>query len=184
VVRKDVIVMPDRKSPRPSVNKPKPYEALRDRACRRCGRRETTMSGTVATVSIDIDSTPDRVWTALTDPEQIRRFMMGARVETDWHVGSRITWTGEYNGRTYEDKGEILEYVPGRRLAMTHFSPMSGAADEPANYHRVVYELDDLLNRTHVTLTQDGNASEEEAEHSAKNWAMMFEGLKRVAEKG
>src|SRR5262252_2235114 len=86
--------------------------------------------------------------------------MMGAQVETDWRVSSPITWTGEYNGKAYEDKGEILEYVPGRRLAMTHFSPMSGAADEPANYHRVVYELDDLLNRTHVTLTQDGNASE------------------------
>jgi len=142
------------------------------------------MSGAVATASIDIDSTPDRVWTALTDPEQIRRFMMGAQVETDWRVGSPITWTGEYNGKAYEDKGEILEYVPGRRLAMTHFSPMSGAADEPANYHRVVYELEDLLNITHVTLTQDGNASEDEAEHSAQNWTMMLQELKKIAETG
>jgi uncharacterized protein YndB with AHSA1/START domain len=142
------------------------------------------MSGKVATATIDIEATPDRVWAALTDPAQIREFMMGSRVESDWRVGSPITWKGEYDGKRYEDKGEILEVEPGRRLAMTHFSPMSGAEDKPENYHTVVYDLEDIAGRTHVTLTQDGNSSDEEAEHSTRNWTMMLQGLKKVAETG
>ena len=141
------------------------------------------MSGKVATASVDIEATLDRVWAALTDPAQIKQFMMGSQVDTDWQVGSPITWRGEFEGRKYADKGEILDFEPGRRLAMTHFSPLSGAEDRPENYHKVVFDLEDLVNKTHVTLTQDGNASDAEADHSAKNWKMMLESLKEVAEK-
>ena len=48
----------------------------------------------------------------LTSPEAISRFMFGAKVDTDWEEGSPITWTGEYEGKPYQDKGEILEVVP------------------------------------------------------------------------
>ena len=142
------------------------------------------MSGKVATASVDIQATPDRVWAALTDPDQIKQFMMGSEVDTDWRVGSPITWKGEFQGRKYEDKGEILEFSPPSRLAMTHFSPLSGAEDKPGNYHTVVYELEDAGDKTHVSLVQDGNSSDEEADHSAKNWTMMLKGLKKVTEQG
>lgn len=141
------------------------------------------MSGKVATADVDIEATPDRVWAALTDPAQIEQYMMGARVQTDWQVGSPITWTGEFQGNRYEDRGEILEYETNRRLAMTHFSPLSGAEDRPENYHNVVFEIEDLAAKTHVALRQDGNASDDEAAHSAQNWQMMLDGLKKVAEK-
>jgi hypothetical protein len=29
-----------------------------------------------------------------------------------------MTWKGEYDGKKYEDKGEILEVVPDRRLSL------------------------------------------------------------------
>jgi len=140
------------------------------------------MSGKVAMADVDIAATPDRVWAALTDPAQIEKYMMGAQVETDWRVGSPITWKGEFQGQRYEDRGEILEYEPNRRLGMTHFSPLSGAEDRPENYHHVVFELDDEADRTHLALRQDGNSSDEEAAHSAQNWQMMLDGLKKVAE--
>lgn len=141
------------------------------------------MSGKVATAAVDVDATPGRVWAALTDPTEIEKYMMGSQVETDWQVGSPIVWKGEYQGRRYEDKGEILGFEPGRRLAMTHFSPLSGAEDRPENYHHVVFELEDRIDKTHVSLRQDGNSSTEEAEHSSRNWQMMLEGLKNVVEK-
>ena len=141
------------------------------------------MSGKVAMADVDIAATPDRVWAALTDPAQIEKYMMGAQVETDWQVGSPISWKGEFQGQRYEDRGEILEYEPNRRLGMTHFSPLSGAEDRPENYHRVVFELEDRADVTHVALRQDGNASEEEAAHSSRNWQLMLEGLKDVVEK-
>jgi uncharacterized protein YndB with AHSA1/START domain len=118
----------------------------------------------------------------LTDPELIAQYMMGSHVETDWRPGSKISWKGEFNGKAYEDKGEVLEVVPERLLRMTHFSALSGAADRPENYHTVSYALDDADGSTRVTLTQDNNASEEDAAHSGEMWSQMLAGLKKVVE--
>jgi uncharacterized protein YndB with AHSA1/START domain len=140
------------------------------------------MTGKIATAAVDIAATPQRVWTALTDADEVERYMFGSRVETDWKPGSPIVWKGEYEGRRYEDKGEVVEAQPGRRLVVTHFSPLSGQPDKPENYHTVSYELRGSGNGTHVELSQDNNGSAEEAEHSAANWQMMLNGLKQHIE--
>jgi uncharacterized protein YndB with AHSA1/START domain len=140
------------------------------------------MKGHVATAEAEIQAPRSRVWRALTDPDQIQKYMFGSKVETDWKPGSPITWKGEYEGRKYEDKGEILEVVDGRRLKVTHFSPLSGEDDAPENYHTLVYELEENDGRTHVSLSQDNNRSEEAAEHSRANWEKMLSGLKEVVE--
>ena len=108
--------------------------------------------------------------------------MFGAEVKTDWQQGSPITWSGEYEGKAYEDKGEILEVDPGRTLRVTHYSPLSGQPDVPENYHTLTYELDDHGTSTHLTLTQDNNGSEDEAEHSKGMWEMLVAKVKEAAE--
>ena len=140
------------------------------------------MSGHVATAECEIDAPPDKVWRALTDPELIKKYMFGSEVKTDWQPGSPITWKGEFEGREYEDKGEIISVDPGRRLEVTHFSPVTGQEDRPENYHRVRYELQQTTGGTSVRLSQDNSSSAEEAEHSAANWQMMLDGLKNVVE--
>jgi uncharacterized protein YndB with AHSA1/START domain len=140
------------------------------------------MTGHVATAQCEIDAAPDKVWEALTDPELIKKYMFGSEVKTDWKPGSPITWQGEFEGRKYEDKGEIIAVEPGRRLEVTHFSPLTGQEDRPENYHRVLYELQQTDDGTSVRLTQDNSSSAQEAEHSAANWQMMLDGLKKVAE--
>jgi uncharacterized protein YndB with AHSA1/START domain len=140
------------------------------------------MTGVVATAEVDINASAQDVWTALTDPEKIAKYMMGARVKTDWRPGSAITWKGEWQGRAYEDKGQIVEFRPTKCLKVTHFSPLSGQPDEPSNYHTVTYEIAERDGRSHVSLSQDNNASEQEAQHSASNWQMMLDGLKGIVE--
>jgi uncharacterized protein YndB with AHSA1/START domain len=140
------------------------------------------MSGHVATAECEIDAPPDKVWRALTEPELIKKYMFGSEVKTDWQPGSPITWKGEFEGREYEDKGEIIAVEPGQRLEVTHFSPLTGQEDRPENYHRVRYELQQTTGGTSVRLTQDNSSSAEEAEHSAANWQMMLDGLKNVVE--
>jgi uncharacterized protein YndB with AHSA1/START domain len=120
----------------------------------------------------------------LTDPEQIRKFMFGAEVHTDWQPGSPITWQGVYEGKEYEDKGEILEIEIGRLLKVSHYSPLSGQPDVPENYHTLTYELDDRGTSTHLSLSQDNNASQEEADHSRGMWEMLVKGVKEAAERG
>ena len=109
--------------------------------------------------------------------------MADAQVVTDWKQGSPIRWKGEYEGKRYEDKGEIIETEPGRRLKVTHFSPLSGRDDRPENHHTVLYELEQRGGATHVSLSQDNNPSEAAAEHSRANWATILAGLKQLAER-
>jgi uncharacterized protein YndB with AHSA1/START domain len=140
------------------------------------------MRGRVATAEAEIDAPRGKVWQALMDPDQIQKYMLGSRVDTDWKPGSRITWKGEYEGRKYEDKGEILEVVEGRRLKVTHFSPLSGQEDAPENYHTLVYELNEDDGKTRISLSQDNNPTEEAAEHSRATWERVLSGLKQVVE--
>jgi uncharacterized protein YndB with AHSA1/START domain len=140
------------------------------------------MAGFTATAETDVAATPDRVWAALTEPEQIAVYMQGSKVTTTWQVGSAITWDGEYDGRAYQDKGEVLTYDEPNVLSVTHYSPLMGQPDEPENYHTLVYTLTAEGDGTHLELTQDGNESEEQAEQFSQNWQSMLDGLKSHVE--
>ena len=142
------------------------------------------MADYVATAETEIVASPAQVWAALTDPTLIKKYMFGSLVDTDWQQGSPIVWKGEYEGKSYEDKGEILEIEWERRLKVSHFSPLSGQEDVPDNYHTLLYELTPDGNKTHISLSQDKNASEEEADRAKGNWEMMLGGLKKVVEGG
>ena len=136
----------------------------------------------IAKASININTSREKVWAALVTPESIKQYMFGTNVVSDWHEGSPIFWRGEWQGKPYEDKGTILQFKPGSKIQYSHFSPLSGVPDKPENYHTVTVELSADGNRTHVVLTQDKNASEEERSHSEKNWEMMLDGLKKFVE--
>lgn len=140
------------------------------------------MSDHVATASTVVEAPKEEVWEALTDPDLISRYMFGAEVSTDWEVGSPITWKGEWDGRSYQDKGTILELNPLRLLRYSHFSPLSGMADSPENYHIVTIEIAGDGSTTTVHLSQDNNETTEAREHSAANWQTMLDGLKDVVE--
>ena len=137
----------------------------------------------VATSAIRIEAPTGRVWSVLTDHDAIREFMFGTDVVTDWTVGGPIVWRGVWEGKAYEDRGNILEFEPGRRLVVTHFSPLSGKADAPENYHTLTWTLEDGAGTTELTLSQDNNASPEEAEHSKGMWDSLMAGVKAIAER-
>jgi uncharacterized protein YndB with AHSA1/START domain len=140
------------------------------------------MADHIAVAETEIEAAPEDVWVALTDPDEIEKYMFGSRVETDWKPGSEIVWKGEYEGKSYEDRGEILEVRRPTRLRVTHFSPLSGKEDRPENYHTILYELEQAGEGTRIRLSQDRNASAEEAEHSRANWQTMLGGLKETVE--
>lgn len=139
--------------------------------------------GFAAITSVTIDAPADKVWDALTKPEQVKRYMHGTEMSTDWKQGSPIRWRGEWQGRKYEDKGTVLDVKPKKLLRYTHWSPMGGSEDRPENYHTVTYELKGENGTTMLTLIQDNNSSQEEADKmAADNWAPVLQGLKETAE--
>lgn len=136
----------------------------------------------IAKSSITINVPVVRVWDALVNPSIIKQYMFGTEVVSDWKENSSIVWKGVWEGKSYEDKGMILKIVPERFLQYTHFSPLSGAADLPENYHTLTYELSDQGEDTQVSLSQDNNASEEALKHSQQMWDSMLAGLKKFLE--
>jgi uncharacterized protein YndB with AHSA1/START domain len=139
-------------------------------------------SNLIARSSVLIDAPAPKVWQALVTPSSIKQYMFGTEMKSDWKEGSPVTWTGEWQGRKYEDKGVIKQFKPEKALQYTHFSPLAGLPDKPENYHTVTIQLAPEGNRTRVSLTQDNNATEEERAHSEKNWESMLGGLKKFVE--
>jgi len=136
----------------------------------------------IAKSTITINAPAAKVWEALTTPALIKQYFFGVDVVTDWKVGSPIIYKGQWQGKSFEDKGKILKFEPEKLLVSTHWSPLSGVPDSPENYHTVTYELSQHGSNTQVTLTQDNNASEEEKADSERNWKMMLDGLKKLLE--
>ena|SRR5271156_5022865 len=63
---------------------------------------------------IYIETTPEKLWQALTSSEFSRRYWFGTELRADWKVGSPFAMV--MNGTT-TDVGEILEVDPPRRLS-------------------------------------------------------------------
>lgn len=144
------------------------------------------MTDATAQVTCTIDASVEEVWQALTDAGIVGSFFMGAKVATDFQVGSPITFKGEFKGKRYEDKGKILAVDEGRRLSFSHYSGLSGAPDTPDNYHVVTFDLEPQGDATKVTLTQSnlkGGIKPADREHKAdyeKTWASVLDGLSRA----
>src|SRR5512136_1706150 len=97
--------------------------------------------GFVAQATVTISAPTSRVWDALTKPELVKQYLFGTQMTTDWRVGSPITYQGTWQGKTYKDKGKVLQVEPGKLLVSTFWSSLSGAPDVPENYQTVRYEL-------------------------------------------
>lgn len=123
----------------------------------------------------------DKVWEALTNPEMVKQYFFGSNQETDWNVGSKISWTGEYEGTPYVDKGVVLGYLPNEKLSYSYLSSWIVLEDRPENYLLVTYKVKEIDGGTELTITQS-NYDEEKAKHSAENWEIVVDGLKKLIE--
>lgn len=144
------------------------------------------MSEVTAEVSKTIHASPSEVWRSLTTPADLKKFFFGADMETDWQRGSPIRMKGEYKGKPYEDKGEILKVEPPHVLSFSQWSGASGKPDLNENYHVVTFTLEPEGEHTKVTLSQGnlvGGATESDIAHRAdyeKNWSMVLDGLAKL----
>jgi uncharacterized protein YndB with AHSA1/START domain len=142
----------------------------------------TQKKNLIAKSATTIDAPKSDVWAALVTPAAIKQYMFGADVSSSWKEGTPITWTGEWQGKPYQDKGIVKRVERERMLQYTHFSPLAGQPDKPENYHTVTIELSGAGDQTHVVLTHDNNATDEARAHSEKNWSTMLGGLKKFVE--
>ena len=123
----------------------------------------------------------ERVWQGLTDPALVKQYFFGTNLISTWQKGSPILFRGEWQGKTYEDKGTILSIEAPRHLSYNYWSSMSGEPDLPENYMTLTFDLSVKDGATELILTQE--TTPEKKEHSASNWKMVMDGLKKLIEK-
>ena len=134
--------------------------------------------------SITINAPAEKVWKALTDPALVKQYFFGTNVRSEWTKGSPIVFEGEWEGKTYQDKGTILEAEPGKFVKYNYWSSMSGTEDKPENYADISYTLDEKDGTTVLTVTQDNIKTPESKEHSEQNWNFIFGKMKELVENG
>ena len=63
-----------------------------------------------------IRTTPQKLWSALTDEEFMKQYWFGTRCESEWTAGS--SWKMWHPDGRLTDSGEIVEAEPPRRLVI------------------------------------------------------------------
>ena len=137
----------------------------------------------IAKASTTISAPATRVWDALTNPELIKQYFFGTQAISDFKEGSSLQFKGEWDGKEYLDKGEILKSEPCQLFQYTYLSSFSNLPDVPENYANISYELDEEDGETMLTIKQENVANEDARKHSEENWSTVLKNLKALLEK-
>ena len=128
-----------------------------------------------------IETTPEKLWEALTSSEFSRRYWFGTELRSDWKVGSSLALV--MNGTT-TDTGKILESDRPRRLSYTFKHEADEALrNEPPS--KVVFNIEPHGKLVKLTLTHEGFAEGSKLlDGISKGWPAILSSLKSLLESG
>ncbi len=140
--------------------------------------------------TITINAPSSKVWDALVNPEQTKKYMFGCETVSDWKVGSELLWRGNYEGQEMVFvKGHIVEIDPEKFLAYTTIDPNSTIDDVSENYLTVTYHLQEENGQTVFTVTQgdyakvaEGERRYKEAFNGGEGWNPILAEIKKIVE--
>ena len=126
-----------------------------------------------------IKSTPEKVWSAITNPEFSRQYWGGKANVSDWQIGSIWQHQDEGNNNV-RITGKVLESDPPRRLALSWFSP-----NNEADVSRVTFDIQSVagivrLDVVHSEFTADSNM----VSGVSKGWPVVLASMKSYIETG
>lgn len=133
--------------------------------------------GQVIEKSIEINTTPNKVWQVFVDPGTTHK--MGGEYVSDWKVGSSLGWKGA-DGNMYTN-GTILQFEPNALLQHNLLDP----GDEQKVISVITYRLEGTNGQTILTAKEELNyqASNDEFEESLQGWEIALKAVKVTAEK-
>src|SRR5882762_1535164 len=139
------------------------------------------MTGITSIVSVEINAPDSKVWKAVIEPAQIKKYLFGTDTTSDWKIGSPIIFSGVWEGKPYQDKGTILALEPEKLLKYNYWSNWAGE-DTLENRQIISYHLRGENGKTVFTLTQENCPSNEARDHSTSNWNMVLSSMKEMLE--
>jgi len=143
----------------------------------------------IVTNSISINAPAEKVWDALTNPQQTKKYMFGCETVSDWKKGSPLLWKMQLDGKEFiAVKGVITEIDPGKFLSYTTIDPNSGIEDTPGNYLNVNYSLSAENGQTLLSVSQgdyskvgDGEKRYQETVEGV-GWTPILDQIKKLVE--
>ena len=137
--------------------------------------------GAMTVFEIYIKAAPERVWEAITDPEQRSRYSFGTGIESDWTEGSE--YKASAGGGAFEVSRGVNEVVdPPRRLVQT-FTALWSEGVRSEGETRVTWDLVPVGSSTQLRVTHEG-LSENANSELWGGWPMILSGLKTLVETG
>lgn len=111
---------------------------------------------------VEIDATPERVWAALVEPEQVRAWYFNTAPRTTWEIGSNIDFLGDDGNVAMT--GVVLTFDPPRSYSHTFIATWG---EEPDDQGTLTWTIEALENGCAVTLVHAGGHGEETSDGSA-----------------
>ena len=136
---------------------------------------------TVGVFEIFIKTTPERLWEAITDPEQRAQYSFGVETHSEWTPGSRYEAVHPAEGITIAE-GENLEVDRPRRLVQT-FTALWSEDAKAEGPSRGTWEIEPVGSSCRLTVTHDQLPPNANAELYG-GWPMILSGLKTLIETG
>jgi uncharacterized protein YndB with AHSA1/START domain len=130
---------------------------------------------------IYIKTTPERLWQALTDPDERAKYNFGCRVTSDWAPGSEYQMSGP-GGEGLWGRGENLEVEPPLRLVQS-MNVFWDKDVEAEGTSRVTYEIEPVGDSCRLRVTHD-QMREGANDQIYGGWPMILSGLKTFIETG
>jgi uncharacterized protein YndB with AHSA1/START domain len=130
---------------------------------------------------IYIKTTPERLWEAITDPEQRAQYNFGVGVRSDWTNGSHYT-SDHPRAPAPLAEGENLEVDPPNRLVQSFTALWSDDVKDEGT-SRVTWEIEQVEDSCRLTVIHDELREGANAELYG-GWPMILSGLKTLLETG
>ena len=146
----------------------------------------------VVTNSITIQAPASKVWDALVNPEQTKKYMFGCGALSDWKPGSPLIWKGNFNGvEMIAVKGNVVSIEPKKSLVYTVIDPNNPKIpDLPENYLTITLDLAEEDGQTLLTVTQGDYSTVADGDNRYKHtvdgggWTPILEAIKALVEAG
>lgn len=132
--------------------------------------------------TVDIAAPLEKVWKFVTTPAGMKEYLFGAHVVSEWKVGSLIRFTGEWEGKPFEDKGTIEVMDPGKTFEYTYYSSFSGVPDQSENYTLVRMDFEQVDGGTRLSVKHSNFPSETAYQQTEKQWELALDIIKDKTE--
>ena len=145
-----------------------------------CFAQGTAPVGDAAVFEIYIKAPPERIWEAITDPEQRAKYSFGVQVHSDWTPGS--SYSAGAPGGVAISEGENLVVEPPSLLVQS-FTALWSDDVRSQGTTRVTWEIEQVGDSCRLTVVHDQLPETANAELYG-GWPMILSGLKTLLETG